>query len=82
MGREYGGILGFLAFTTVMLRSFANGGGFDDSIRMALILMFAFAGAGYLIGNIAEQAIRESVLSVLDTEIKSMNSASETTSKG
>ena len=77
MGREYGGILGFLAFTTVIARSFVNGGGFDDSIRLALILMFAFAGAGYLIGNLAEQAVRESVLSILDAEFHRLNSESE-----
>ena len=82
MGREYGGILGFLAFTTVLVRSFVNGGGFDDSVRLALVLMFAFAGAGFLIGNIAEQAIRESVLSILDSKFAALDAESESSSEG
>lgn len=82
MGREYGGVLGFLAFTTVMARGLVGGGGFDDSVQQALIMMFAFAGAGFLIGNIAEQTVRESVLSALDTEFAAMKRESETTSKG
>lgn len=82
MGREYGGILGFLAFTTVLARSFVSGGGFDDTIGLALIMLFAFAGVGYVIGNIAEQTVRESVLSILESKVQALDADEETTSMG
>jgi hypothetical protein len=74
MGREFSGVLGFLAFTTVTVRSFIVGGGFDESIKLALIMMFTFAVVGYFAGSIAQQIVRDSAMSILDDELESMKS--------
>jgi hypothetical protein len=81
MGREFSGVLGFLAFTTVMVRSFIVGGGFDESTKLALIMMFLFAVVGYVAGVIAQQTVRDSVKQLLDSELASLKSESESDSQ-
>lgn len=70
MGREFAGVFGFLAYSTVVARSILLGGGFDETVKWALMMLFAFAGVGYVIGNIAQQTVRESVLITLGAELK------------
>ena len=76
MSREFSGVFGLLAYTTIIARGFLIGGGFDETIKLALIMLFAFAVAGYVLGGIAQQTVRESVLAILEAEGRTAESNS------
>ncbi len=78
MGREFAGVLGMLAFSTVVARSFLVGAGFDGTVKLALMMMFVFAAVGYIAGSIAEQTVRESVFQTMQ---QSMDEEAERTSE-
>jgi hypothetical protein len=61
MGRTYAGILGLLAFGTVIARCLLHGGNVDAALLTASQTLFAFAALGYIIGSIAERTIVEAV---------------------
>jgi len=61
MGRTYAGILGLLAFGTVIARCLLRGGNVDAAWVTASWTLFAFAALGYIIGTIAERTIVEAV---------------------
>jgi hypothetical protein len=68
MGRIYAGTLGLTAFATFVVRGLFQGGGSGVMLAAAAAL-FAFAAVGWLIGTIAERAIRESVEATFDAEV-------------
>ena len=61
MGRVYAGILGLLAFGTVIARSLLHGGNVESALFTASWTLFAFAALGYIIGSIAERTIVEAI---------------------
>jgi hypothetical protein len=61
MGRAYAGILGPLAFGTVIARSLVRGGNVESALITASWTLFAFAALGYIIGSIAERTIVEAI---------------------
>lgn len=61
MGRTYAGILGPLAFTTILVRGLVWGESVDPTLKLAMTCLFAFAGLGFVIGRVAEATILESV---------------------
>jgi hypothetical protein len=61
MGRSYAGALGLLAFALVAVRGVLAGGGAEETLLAASAAMFAFAAVGYIVGNIAEHLVNESV---------------------
>ena len=61
MGRMYAGILGPLAFTTVIARNLLQGGNVASAAMTASLTMFAFAALGYIIGSVAERTIVEAI---------------------
>ncbi len=61
MGRTYAGILGLVAFGTVIARSLLRGGNVDTTLMTACGALFAFAALGYIIGSIAERTIVEAI---------------------
>jgi hypothetical protein len=61
MGRIYAGILGPLAFSTVIARNLLRGGNVASAVVTASLTLFAFAAIGYIIGSVAERTIVEAI---------------------
>ena len=57
MGRSYAGVLGLVAFTTMVMRGVCHQSGASATFPVAAAMLFVFAGLGYLLGSIAEGAI-------------------------
>ena len=70
MGRTYAGILGPLAFTTVLLRGLSLAAGVEPTLKLAMLCLFGFAIVGFVVGNIAEATIVESVRTKFETELQ------------
>jgi hypothetical protein len=61
MARIYAGILGLLAFATVVARGVAHESSLDSTVWMACSMLFVFAAVGYLIGGAARFVVDDSV---------------------
>jgi len=61
MGRSYAGILGPLAFATVLFRGLILADGVEPTLELAMICLFAFSIVGFVVGGIAEATVLESV---------------------
>jgi len=70
MGRTYAGILGPLAFATVLFRGLIVSDGAAPTLKLAMICLFAFAILGLVIGRVAEATILESVKTRFDSEMR------------
>jgi hypothetical protein len=71
MARIYAGILGLLAYATVVARGLAYGGPGGELIWSAVWAMFAFAAVGYAIGRTAQWIVDDSVRGRLAAEMQS-----------
>jgi len=76
MGRQFAGILGLIAFSTIVLRG-AFAGGTDDALLTATICLFAFAAAGWILGTIAQTTVDQSVRMRFDAEMKAAQEQSQ-----
>lgn len=63
MGRTYGGCLGLLAFALLAIRGPLTGAGVEQTLLSASAALFGLAALGYIIGNLAEHLVNESVRS-------------------
>jgi len=70
VARIYAGVLGLLAFLTVLARSIVHPGPTDPALLRAWLSLLAFAAAGYVIGRIAEHTIDETVRSHIAEHLK------------
>ncbi|HEU0067733.1 MAG TPA: hypothetical protein VFQ26_00545 [Nitrospiraceae bacterium] len=70
MGRTYAGILGPLAFTTILARGVFNGSGAESTLILATTCLFAFAGVGYVVGQIADSIVLEAVKFQFNAELQ------------
>jgi len=61
MGRAYAGILGPVAFVTVIVRAAIHGGDASQAVAAALVALGVFALLGLILGTIAERVIREAI---------------------
>ena len=61
MARTYAGILAFLAFLTALLQGLFHAGDVKATIETAWCSLWIFAGIGYVLGQIAERTVGESV---------------------
>jgi hypothetical protein len=61
MGRSYAGILGPLAFATLVARGLLRGDAVAETMLTASLGLFAMAAVGYLAGRIAQFIVDESV---------------------
>lgn len=61
MGRAYAGILGPLAFVTVIARTVLDGGNAQHTLLCAMGALFVFATIGYVVGLIAERVVVEGI---------------------
>jgi hypothetical protein len=68
VGRAYGGILGLLAFSTLLLRGICSAGGSESVLLQAWLGLVLFAALGLLAGSIAAWLIRRSVQDQLTAE--------------
>ncbi len=71
MGRSYAGILGPLAFALTIARGLMLGGGVNDTLLAASIGLFVCGGLGYVVGQIAQSTVDESVRTRLAVEMQS-----------
>jgi hypothetical protein len=61
MGRSYAGILGPLAFATVIARGVLSQAGLEGTLLAASAALFVFAAIGYVVGQTAAHLVGESV---------------------
>ncbi len=61
MGRSYAGILGPLAFATVIVRGLLAGADVIATLKTASAALFVFAAVGYVAGRVAAGIVRDSV---------------------
>lgn len=78
MARQYGGILGLLAFTAVLFRAWLHGAGLSTGAPAALAAMVCGAICGLVLGAIAEQTVVQSVRGSLDQLLKEQRSEDST----
>jgi hypothetical protein len=71
VGRSYAGILGTLAFLSVLARCLLESGSAASTLKLAIASLFAFAALGYAIGQLADFVIWDAVRSKLDQEMSS-----------
>jgi hypothetical protein len=76
MGRIYAGVLGLTAFLTLLFRGLLAGSSGASQLPIAAGMMFLFAGAGWIIGTIAEQTIFEAVRKTIEQEVAAAKAAS------
>ena len=70
MGRTYAGILGPLAFTTILARSVIDTSSVESTMMLATLCLFLFAGIGYLVGQVADSIVLEAVKANFNKELK------------
>ena len=83
MGRSYAGVLGPIAFATLVFRGLLAGAGAEGTLLAATAGMVAFSAIGYIAGRVAEAVIRDSVQARVAAEIaaheeSASNSANQT----
>jgi hypothetical protein len=71
----YAGILGPVAFATILTRSLIHGGSADATIKIATLCLFVFAGIGFVAGQLAERIVIDSVRSRFDAELETREAA-------
>ncbi len=71
MGRSYAGILGPLAFSLIVARGVLLGAGVNHTLFTASIGLFACGGLGYVVGQIAQSTVDESVRTRFAVEMQS-----------
>ena len=69
MGRIYAGTLGYLALVTIVARGLIAGAAPGQLLWQASLLMFVFAGIGWIAGTIDESTVNEAVQRIFDAEV-------------
>jgi len=81
VGRSYAGILGPLAFMVVVGRGWLAGTGVESTLWTAWLGLIAFAGIGYVLGQLADWIIYDSVRSALTAELRQQATKTEKSAK-
>lgn len=63
MGRTYGGILGLLAFSLVLVRGWLKGGDAISNIEAACVGLVIMGVVGLIVGHLASWIVEDSVRS-------------------
>jgi hypothetical protein len=61
MGQAYAGLLGPLACGAILARGLLAGSGFEPTLLAATCGLFGFAALGFVVGQLAEYLVGESV---------------------
>ena len=75
MGRTYAGILGPLAFTTILARCVIDSSSVESTMMVATVCLFLFAGIGYLAGQVADSIVLEAVKANFDKQLHAREAA-------
>lgn len=78
MGRSYAGVLGPLAFATVLIRGALQAGGSESTLGTACLALWMFSAIGYVTGRIAEWIVEDSVTTKVSAELDAQDRASKT----
>jgi hypothetical protein len=81
MGRKYAGILGPLACATVVARGLLGRHGVEATLLQASLCLFAFAAAGYVIGELAGWIVAEALQGRMNAELAALEATEATKSK-
>ncbi len=77
MGQTYAGILGPLAFTTILARSVINNSSVESTMMIATVCLFLFAAIGFLVGQVADSIVLEAVKTNFDKDLAAQQAATE-----
>ncbi|MCC6124190.1 MAG: hypothetical protein IT426_04465 [Pirellulales bacterium] len=69
MGRIYGGILGLLAFQTILVRGWIHQSDSQGTLWIAWLGLILFAAVGLVVGRVAGQIVKESVIGRVNAEL-------------
>lgn len=75
MGRDYAGVLGPVAFATVVARGVIAGGGVEPTIKSACLCLFTFAAAGWILGTLADRVVLQAIEARFNAELKKLAAA-------
>ena len=73
MGRTYAGILGPLAFLTIILRGLVSGATLFGTMQSAIFALVAFSFVGLIAGAIGNNIVHESIRTTMADEIAQLN---------
>jgi hypothetical protein len=69
VGRIYGGILGLLAFLTILVRGWIHQSDSQGTLWTAWLGLMLFAAVGLIVGRVAGQIVQESVIGRVNAEL-------------
>jgi hypothetical protein len=69
VGRTYAGVLGCLAFATVVLHAAIHQAGIEATVLRAVGAMMGFGVLGFMLGSVAENVVEESVRAKMAQEL-------------
>jgi len=69
MSRQYSGVLGMLAFGVSIARGIVGGSSLNSVMLLAVGSMFLFGFVGWIVGNIADATVADSVRWQLNKEL-------------
>ena len=69
MGRAYAGVLGPLAFLTVLAQGLVHSANAQETLWRAVVALAAFAGIGCVAGQIAGRIVEDAVRGRLTAEM-------------
>jgi hypothetical protein len=69
VGRSYAGVLGLVAFVTMIARGLLAGGGSQTTLLSAWVALLLFAAIGHVIGRLASRIVQESVQDKVAAEL-------------
>lgn len=76
MSRAYAGILGPVAFLTVLAREFSSSAGASTMLFHAWLALVAFAVLGSIIGHLAGRLVEDSVRAQMAAEVATLEAQS------
>jgi hypothetical protein len=77
MAHSYAGILGIMAFATVLLQGLLHGAAADATLASALTCLLAFAAWGFVAGQIAASTVSQSVRARVWEELRARKEKEE-----
>jgi biotin transporter BioY len=75
VGPSYAGVLGPVAFATVLAHGVLHGGGAEATLGRAAGFLLAFGALGYVIGRVAGFVVEESVRTKLVAQMTAQKAA-------
>ena len=80
MGRIYGGVLGLLAFITVIARGIIHTAGTQATLLQASLALMFMGAVGYVIGRLAAWIVEDSVRTTIAAELAEQETTRKETS--